>query len=58
MTGKLKDHIAEPVSLEAGAIHNDDWIILYVNRATIRRTGGLSWFKLNDQTVSCGPYQQ
>ncbi|MGZ8559774.1 MAG: GNAT family N-acetyltransferase, partial [Chitinophagaceae bacterium] len=31
---------------------------LYVNKATIRRTGGLSWFKLNDQTVSPGLSEQ
>lgn len=51
---ELKDHIAEPVSLEARAVQYDDWIILYTNKKSVKRTGGLSWFKLNDETISCG----
>jgi len=54
MNDELKDHIAEPVSLEARAVQYDDWIILYTNKKSIKRTGGLSWFKLNDETISCG----
>ncbi len=54
MNDALKDHVAEPVSLEARAVQFDDWIILYVNKNSIKRTGGLSWFKLNDETISCG----
>lgn len=53
MNVELKDHIAEPISLKAKAIQYDDWVILYVNKNTIKRTGGLSWFKSND--ISCGP---
>ena len=54
MNDELKDHIAEPVSLESRAVQYDDWIILYTNKKSIKRTGGLSWFKLNDERISCG----
>lgn len=54
MNEELKDHIAEPVSLEARAVQYDDWIILYTDKKSIKRTGDLSWFKLNDETISCG----
>jgi hypothetical protein len=53
---ELKDYVGEPVSLAAKAIRYDDWVVLYVNENTkIKRTGGLSWFKTNDATVSCRP---
>lgn len=55
MNNELKDHIAEPVSLTARAVQYDDWIVLYTNKESIKRTGGLSWFKLNDQTITCRP---
>lgn len=55
MNNELKDHIAEPVSLQARAVQYDDWIVLYTNKESIKRTGGLSWFKLNDETIACGP---
>jgi hypothetical protein len=55
MNAELKDHIAEPVSLTAKAVQYDDWIILYTNKGSIKRTGGLSWFKLNDETIACRP---
>ena len=56
MNDALKDHVAEPISLQAKAVRYDDWIILYTSKPTIRRTGGISWFKstLTD-TVSCAP---
>jgi hypothetical protein len=51
---ELKDHVAEPVSLEARAVQYDDWVILYVEgKDKIKRTGGLSWFK--EETISCRP---
>jgi len=55
MNNELKDHIAEPISLTARAVQYDDWIVLYTNKESIQRTGGLSWFKLHDETISCGP---
>jgi hypothetical protein len=50
---RLKNYVAEPVSLNAKAVQYDDWVVLYVNKKSIKRTGGLSWFKSND--ISCGP---
>jgi hypothetical protein len=55
MNEKLKDHIAEPLTLQARAIQYDDWVVLYVKDKTIKPTGGLSWFKSNDATISCRP---
>jgi hypothetical protein len=53
MNDDLKDYVAEPVTLKAKAVQYDDWVVLYVNKNAIKRTGGLSWFKSND--ISCGP---
>lgn len=53
MNDDLKNHVAEPVLLKAKALQYDDWVVLYVNKNTIRRTGGLSWFKANE--ISCKP---
>lgn len=55
MNNTLKDHVAEPVSLTARAVQHDDWTILYTKRESIRRIGGLSWFKQNDKAISCAP---
>jgi hypothetical protein len=52
MNDDLKDYVAEPVSLKAKAVQYDDWVVLYVNKNDIKRTGGLSWFKTNE--ISCG----
>ncbi|MEK7227106.1 MAG: hypothetical protein AAB221_15685 [Bacteroidota bacterium] len=53
MNNALKNYVAEPVSLKAKAVQYDDWVVLYVNKNTIKRTGGLSWFKTDD--ISCRP---
>jgi hypothetical protein len=56
MNDELKDYIADPVSLEAKAVQYDDWVILYVDgKEKIKRTGGLSWFKIKDGDISCMP---
>jgi hypothetical protein len=55
MNDALKDHIAEPVSLTARAVQYNDWVILYTVKNSIKRTGGLSWFKSTDELISCGP---
>lgn len=50
----LKDYIADPVLLKANAVQYDDWVILYIkDKSSIKRTGGLSWFKAKDNLVSC-----
>lgn len=51
----VTDYVAEPVCLQAKAVQYDDWVVLYVKKSTIKRTGGLSWFKGN--AVSCSPVQ-
>jgi hypothetical protein len=53
MNADLKDYVAEPVSLKAKAVQYDDWAVLYINKETIKRTGGLSWFK--SDAISCAP---
>jgi hypothetical protein len=55
MNSLLTDYIAEPVSLQGRAVQFDDWVLLYVKPETIKRTGGLSLFKMNSGTVSCKP---
>jgi hypothetical protein len=53
---QLKDYIAEPVSLKAKAVQVDDWTVLYITgKESLKRLGGLSWFKLQDNTISCEP---
>jgi hypothetical protein len=54
MNDRLKDMIAEPVTLSARAVRYDDWVILYVDN-NIKRTGQLSWFKTKDGDIYCGP---
>jgi hypothetical protein len=51
----VQDHIAEPISLTARAVQYNDWVILYTDKKSIRRTGGLSWFKTRDKIITCGP---
>jgi hypothetical protein len=56
MNDVLKDHVAEPISLQAKAVQYDDWIILYASKQSIRRTGGISWFKARFlDTLTCAP---
>jgi hypothetical protein len=53
---ELKDHVAEPISVKAKAVQYDDWIVLYFDPSKdMKRLGGLSWFKLQEGSVSCGP---
>jgi hypothetical protein len=53
---QLKDYIAEPVSLKAKAVQVDDWTVLYLDgNKSIKRLGGLSWFKQQDNSISCSP---
>lgn len=55
LNDRISDHVAEPVKIKARAVQYDDWVVLYLDKdETIRRTGGLSWFK-NDGTLSCKP---
>lgn len=52
---ELRDIIAEPVTLKARAVQQDDWIILYLDKnGSIRPTGGWSWKKEREGTIGCG----
>lgn len=52
----VKDFVADPVKLHARAVQYDDWIVLYVDtKAKLQRTGGLSWFKENEEMIYCKP---
>jgi hypothetical protein len=52
----VKDVVADPVKLTARAVQFDDWIVLYVDtKKGLRRTGGLSWFKEDDELIYCKP---
>lgn len=52
----VKDYVADPVRLTARAVQYDDWIVLYVDtKKGLQRTGGLSWFKENDELIYCKP---
>jgi hypothetical protein len=54
MNAALKDHIGEPLSLSARAVRFNDWIILYTDKTSIKRTSKISWFKSSDEIMSCG----
>lgn len=52
----VEDYVADPVKLQAKAMQYDDWIVLYINKKTkLQRTGGLSWFKENEELIYCKP---
>lgn len=52
----VKDYVADPVKLHARAVKYDDWIVLYIDiKAKLQRTGGLSWFKENEELIYCKP---
>ena len=56
MNDALKDHVAEPISLQAKAVQYDDWKILYTSKESIHRTGGISFFKYTSpELISCSP---
>jgi hypothetical protein len=55
MNDFLQDHVAEPISLTARAVQYNDWVILYTDVKSIKRTGAASWFKTHDKAISCGP---
>lgn len=53
---KVQDYVAEPIRLKARAVQYDDWTVLYVDtKEKFQRTGGLSWFKRNDDVMYCKP---
>lgn len=55
MNEMVQDHVAEPIALTARAVQYNDWVILYTDRSSIKRTGAASWFKTRDKAIACGP---
>lgn len=54
----VQDYVADPVKLRARAVKYDDWIVLHIDTKTkLQRTGGLSWFKENEELIYCTPKQ-
>lgn len=53
MNEAVQDFVAEPVELEARAVQQDDWIILYVKDKGINRVSAISLYKSGNQIASC-----
>lgn len=49
----VQDYVAEPVEMEARAVQQDDWVILYVKDKSIRRISSISLYKSQSQVASC-----
>jgi len=55
MNEAVQDVVAEPVSIEAKVVQQDDWIVLYVGKESIRR---ISYFQLHNpdaKVIACIP---
>ncbi len=53
MNEAVQDYVAEPVAIEAKAVQQDDWIILYVKDKKINRISGISLYKTSNEIASC-----
>jgi hypothetical protein len=53
MNEAVQDFVAEPVEIEARAVQQDDWIILYVKNKNINRISAISLYKSDNQIASC-----
>ncbi len=53
MNQAVQDFVAEPVELDARAVLQDDWIILYVKDKKINRVSAVSLYRSEAQVVSC-----
>jgi hypothetical protein len=54
----VQDIVAEPVSIEARVVQQDDWIILYTGKENIKR---ISYVQLKDPTtkvIACASVMQ
>lgn len=55
LNGELSRHIGEPISLSAKAVRFNDWIILYTDAKSIRRSGNLNRPEPPGEIISCKP---
>lgn len=53
MNGAVQDYVAEPVEMEARAVQQDDWVILYVKEKRIKRISAIRLYKSQTQVASC-----
>jgi hypothetical protein len=53
MNGAVQDYVAEPVEMEARAVQQDDWVILYVKEKRIKRISAIRLYKSQTQVESC-----
>lgn len=51
----VKDFVAEPVEIEATAVQQGDWIVLYTNKEKIRRISRIELVYPSMLTISCQP---
>jgi uncharacterized protein (UPF0333 family) len=49
----VQDFVAEPVEIEAMAVQQDDWIILYANDKKINRISAISLYKSKNEIAIC-----
>ncbi len=53
MNEAVQDYVAEPVEIEARAVQQDDWVILYVGEKSIKRISAISLYRSQTQVASC-----
>ena len=53
MNEAVQAYVAEPVELEARAVQQDDWVILYIKDKSISRVSAISLYKPENQIASC-----
>lgn len=53
MNEAVQAYVAEPVELEARAVQQDDWVILYVKDKSINRVSAISLYNPENQIASC-----
>lgn len=53
MNEAVQDYVAEPVEMEARVVQQDDWVILYVRKKSIKRISAISLYKNQTQVASC-----
>ncbi|MEO6734027.1 MAG: hypothetical protein ABIN01_22585 [Ferruginibacter sp.] len=53
MNDAVKDFVAEPVEIEARAVQQDDWIILYTGKEKIRHISGRALSYPGLETIAC-----
>ncbi len=53
MNETVQDYVAEPVEVEARAVQQDDWVVLYVKDKNIKRVSAVSLYRSQNEIASC-----